>query len=489
MTVRNESAPPPDATTSAAGHGAVVKRINVRQLVMIVLGYMSPLGAAAGYIALVIAYGNGIGAPVTFLAAGVLFGLFAVGFGAIVKHVDRPGAFYAYATAGLGKRAGLAIAFLAALVYFLSSAGTLPLAGIVASDVVSGLFHGPSLPWWTYAIAMMAIAGAVCYRGVQLNARVLGVIVIAEIAIILLFNVVTFARGGEAGRSVESFSFDAFTGGSVAIGFMFAFTLFCGFETTAIYRDEVVDPARTIRRATMIIVAVISIFYALTSWAIITALGANNAVGVAAAAPADAFPSAVSSMLGAAFGDIVRVLIVTSLLASEIAILNAAARYVHNLSADGVLPTKIASAHPRYGSPSRAVLVAAVASTLLVAAYALTGAEPSKIYATAAGAGIYAYEFTVFVVSIAIIVYFRRNRGSGENVWRTLVAPGLSAIAFGALLILSIQKFDLLVGERLPITNATLALILATPVIGFLYACYLAAKRRDVFERIGRSEA
>src|SRR3546814_14720376 len=38
--------------------------------------------------------------------------------------------------------------------------------------------------------------------------------------------------------------------GSVATGLIFAVSCFCGFEATAIFRDEVRDPEKTIPRAT-----------------------------------------------------------------------------------------------------------------------------------------------------------------------------------------------------------------------------------------------
>ena len=55
------------------------------------------------------------------------------------------------------------------------------------------------------------------------------------------------------------------------------------------------------------------------------------------------------------------VLIMTSVLASQIAFHNAINRYTFNLARDGLLPARLAHTHPRFGSPS----TAGTAQTLL----------------------------------------------------------------------------------------------------------------------------
>src|SRR3546814_5404221 len=86
--------------------------------------------------------------------------------------------------------------------------------------------------------------------------------------------------------------------GSVATGLIFAVSCFSGFEATAIFRDEVRDPEKTIPRATYLAIAMLTIFYTVGSWAFIQALGEADAVRTIAAHPSTAFFDMVARYLG-----------------------------------------------------------------------------------------------------------------------------------------------------------------------------------------------
>ena len=53
---------------------------------------------------------------------------------------------------------------------------------------------------------------------------------------------------------------------------------YVGFEATAIFRDEARTPERTIPRATYVALILIGVFYAVTSWALISGWGDEEAV-------------------------------------------------------------------------------------------------------------------------------------------------------------------------------------------------------------------
>ena len=70
------------------------------------------------------------------------------------------------------------------------------------------------------------------------------------------------------------------------------------------------------------------------------------------------------------------VLIITSVLASQIAFHNAINRYTFNLARDGLLPARLAHTHPRFGSPSTAGTAQTVLAAVVVGAFAIAGADP-----------------------------------------------------------------------------------------------------------------
>ena len=80
--------------------------------------------------------------------------------------------------------------------------------------------------------------------------------------------------------------------GSLGIGLLFAIISYVGFEATAIFRDEARTPERTIPRATYVALILIGVFYAVTSWALISGWGDDG--GGAAEPPIRAAPSSAT---------------------------------------------------------------------------------------------------------------------------------------------------------------------------------------------------
>src|SRR3712207_8618324 len=69
-------------------------------------------------------------------------------------------------------------------------------------------------------------------------------------------------------------------------------------------------------------------------------------------------------------------LVVSSVYASQIALHNAINRYAFALSRDGVLPRWVGTVHPRFGSPYRAGLLQTALAVVVIAVFAVAGADP-----------------------------------------------------------------------------------------------------------------
>ncbi|MDV6286974.1 APC family permease [Rhodococcus jostii] len=491
-TIVNDSDRSPDDGFPPASTGSDVPgrgrkgRLGPTAVVLTVMAYLAPLAAAAGYIPLVIGFGNGLGAPLVFLVCGAVLALFSFGYLAMVRQVPRPGAFYAYVSAGLGKRVGLGSGALTLSFYLMSAMGFYIFGGVSLSNLLRSNF-GLDLPWWLYVAVLGAIVFFCAYRGLEFNVRILGFVVALEITIIAAFNVVALIRGVPSGYSAEPFTWGAFTSGSVAVAALFAIAFFVGFESTAIYREEVRNPRRTIPLATYAVIATISLFYFVTAYCLIISIGTDTVVTDASADPAGTFNIALAATLGSAFTQIVAVLVVTSVLASELAMVNAMTRYVYSFGVDRVFPKLLGAVHKRHGSPYRAALLTNTLTLAGVVAVAVSGLDPQVGYGTLSGVMVFGFEAMMLLVSLSAIVYFRRNRGSGEPLWSTLIAPLLSIACFGWLLYFSAARLDLLLGTPTLLSPILFTILGTAFVVGFVYACVLAARKPDVFARIGRA--
>ncbi len=271
--------------------------LGVASIVFMVVAAAAPLGVIGGVVPLGIAGGNGAGFPATFIIATVILLLFSVGFTAMTPHVEEAGAFFSYVRQSLGLPVGIGIAFVAIVSYVALEAGVYGLLGPAGAGVVE-LFGGPALPWWLFAAAAFAVTTYLGYRNIELSSRVLAVLLTAEIAIVAILDLVIVVRGGDHGLSTGIVNPQAIFSGSLGIGLLFAIISYVGFEATAIFRDEARTPERTIPRATYVALLLIGVFYAVTSWALISGWG-DEAGGArrprTPAAPSSGTPRRVTS--------------------------------------------------------------------------------------------------------------------------------------------------------------------------------------------------
>src|SRR6476620_10988576 len=268
----SETIAAPDALGSppSARERKLRGNLGVPSIVFMVVAAAAPLGVIGGVVPLGIASGNGAGFPATFVVSTVILLFFSIGFTALTPYVEEAGAFFSYVRKALGFATGIGIAFVALVSYVAIEAGVYGLLGPAGASIVE-LFHGPTVPWWVFAAVAFAVTTYLGYRNIELSSRVLAVLLTAEIAIVAVLDLVIVVQGGgDHGLSTGIVNPQAIFSGSLGIGLLFAIISYVGFEATAIFRDEARTPERTIPRATYIALILIGVFYAVTSWALIS---------------------------------------------------------------------------------------------------------------------------------------------------------------------------------------------------------------------------
>ena len=459
--------------------------LNTFQLLFGILAYNAPLVAVVAFLTLTIGYGNGLGAPVAYLASAVIVALFASGFLKMSRHIDNPGGFYSYIAAGLGREAGLGASFLAVTTYYLLLLGGYALGGVVVGSFVTGTLGGPDVDWWIWAAVCQLIVGAFGYFNVELSARVLTLFMVAETILILVYEAVVVVRGGATGLSASSFTSDNVFSGSMGIALLFAMLSFTGFEVTAVFRDEVRDPDRTIPRAAYGFIAIIGIGYAASTWVLIQAMGPADAVVASATDPTGSVIATVQTYLGSVGVDLVSALLMTSGFASLLAIHNVLARYVFNLGVDRIMPRRLGAVHPRHGSP---YLASIFASLLIVVGYLVSvalEADPQTLYAQLWGIFGIALQVLFILTTVAILVFLGRVRPSDATVWHRLVAPLLALAGLAVTLWLALKNIALLIPGGTAVT-ITYVLLIGSVAAGVIYALVLRSNRPDTYQHIGR---
>ena len=443
--------------------------VGVLGILFFVLSAQAPLTGIAGASALAVALGNGAGAPGAYLTVGAVISVFAVGFIAMSRRVNAQGAFYAYVTAGLGRRMGVGSAWLALLAYGTVQAAMYGLYGASLSGLLSG-FLGVEIPWWILVLATVVFVQVIGSRKIELGARFLAVLVSLEVAILIAFAVAVLSSGGgpEGFDFAASFSPAAIAAGAPGVAIMFAVASMFGFESTAIYSGEAKDPKRTVARATYLSVSVIAIFFSFMTWMIVSFYGPSQVVAAATGALEQGDTTLfvfgpLVDKLGAWAGPVGGILLITSLLAGIMAFHNGINRYVHSLGLNGSLPGRLSETN-KHDSPHAAAWVQSAMAAALILPFAVLGLDPVlTLFSWFSGLAVAALLALYLLCSVAVVVYFRREPEKGAP-WQTLIAPILASLLISGVLWVVVSNFTSLIGGDA--TTATI--LLAVVPVAFL---------------------
>jgi amino acid transporter len=385
-------------------------------------------------------------------------------------------------TRGLGGVPGLGAAFVAMISYAAIVIGALGYFAYFSQSVVASI-TGWSGSWLWFALAGGVLVAGLGYRGIDLSFRVIAVLLVAEFTILLCLVVSIVVRLGVRAFPIESFSLRAVGSGAPGISVMLVFLLFIGFESAAIYSEETRDPRRSVARATYGAVAVMSGFYILTSWVTVGAVGADRIADVAGQSPGDLYFTLAADYLAPWVSQLMALLMATSMFATALALHNVAGRYLFSLGRQGCVPGIVARVHVRNGSPHVASVVVSIVTVSVVLVGFLCGAAPLVGLGTvAAGLGTVGIMVLQCLASLAVVGYFRRQRGGA--VWSTLIAPLLALAGMGFGVIFAVRRFDLLSGGSSTVVDLLPALIAVAFIVGAGYGLWLKANRPGSYERI-----
>ncbi|HEY2661500.1 MAG TPA: amino acid permease [Caulobacteraceae bacterium] len=461
------------------------KTLSTPRIVFLVVAAAAPLAAMVGNLPLALSRGNGAGMPGAFLLATLTLLCFAVGYAEMSRRVVNTGAFYTYVAMGLGKPAGVGAAFIAMVAYVALTIGMAGAVGYFISLVAQSL--GFKVSWIAFAAVGVAITGVLGYRSIDLSSKILGGLMIAEIAVLAVFDSAVVASRGLAAMPAASFSPAVVFAPGFAVALMFAYTSYIGFESAALYGEEAHEPAKSIPAATYASVFLIGIFYLLTGWITVGAMGADHARQIATAQGGQLLFGLITQYCGKTAADVAAALLCTSLLASYLAIHNAATRYLFALSREKLLPPVLGQFNPVRYAPSNASLAVSVITAGAVAAFGLLGADPYRtVFPCLIGMATLGVIALQAFAAVAIIAYFRRRKGA--NIWLTLALPAVGAAGLMVAVALVSLNFKLLTQLDNPLINALPWAYLPIFAAGAGFALWLQRRRPTIYAGLAVSD-
>ncbi|MEV0039602.1 APC family permease [Streptomyces sp. NPDC050804] len=468
-------------------------RLGTLGLLLSVLAASAPLLTVAGVMSAVYGVMGVVGQPLLYVILGVVLVLFSIGYAEMSRHVHNAGAFYAYIARGLGPTAGAGASLVALVAYNAMQVG---IYGIFGFEI-SGLFAtylDMSVVWWIPALVAAAAVGLLGWLKIDLNAKVLGVLLFIEIALVVIFDVAAVADPGKEGLSLAAFNPDALTGAGIGTALCFCIAAFVGFEQAPVYAEETSRPHVVVSRVMFLAVGLSALFLALSAWALSVAAGPGEIVALSAKEGPGLIFGLTESRLGATFTDVLHVLYVTGMFAALLSFHNVVARYAFAMGREGLLPAAFGRTNKTSGAPASGSALQSVFSIVVVLAFAITDDKPVgdptapvlRLFTWMGNVGALGVIVLMAAASFAVIVFFVR-RGAGRPQAPRLAASALAGLALVAIAVYTVKDFDVLVGAG-PGSSLSWVLpgiILLALLGGVVYGLVLRSARPEVHARIG----
>lgn len=233
----------------------------------------------------------------------------------------------------------------------------------------------------------------------------------------------------------------------------------------------------------------------------VSGLGSSEAVdktislttvdGVPLADPTQVLFNVADEYVGSWLPSVMRILLLTSMFACVLAFHNSATRYFFAMSRSDLLPKAIGRTRG-HGVPANASFLQTGVAVIIIVAFAVFQLDPVvNLFYWFAITAILALTFVQALVSVAVIVYFRRTR-EDTRVWNTLIAPAVSLVSMTVIMYLLMSRFGLIsgtAGDSLESwqMSTTGWLLCLSPFIVFAIALvfgFVTANRRDANESL-----
>jgi amino acid transporter len=330
--------------------------------------------------------------------------------------------------------------------------------GIIAADIIvmaslsqiAGRYFldliglgGAGTGWVMVAgVAFIALLTGVCYRGIEVSARLQQVLLAIEVGTLAVFAVVALVKAG-TGHALPGAVhpgigwLNPWTGsfGSLSNSFLLAVFIYWGWDCALSVNEETKDSARTPGRAAIMATLMLVAIFAVISAASLAYAGP----AFLAAHNTDVLSAMASSVLGSTPGKLLVLCVLTSTAASAQTTIMPTARAALAMSAHGALPRWFARMHPRYRTPTVATLVMGIVSALFFVL--LTAASKNVLADSAASVGLL-IAFYYGLTGFACVWFFRRDLLRGP---RALLVKGILPLLGGLTLlgafVLSIKSY------------------------------------------------
>jgi len=381
----------PDASEKGLKSGA----LGLLSSVVVGTASTAPAYSLAASLGFVVASGGallaGVKAPAIMILAFIPMYFIAIAYQELNKAEPDCGTTFTWATRTFGPTIGWlgGWGIIAADVIVMAN-----LAQVAGSYTFTlfGLTDLGSNVWASTAagLAWIAIMTWICYRGIEVSARLQYVLLSVEVIVLVLVAVVALVRvyGGTAMEYSLIPQWDWLWPGGLGFGdviapaLLTAFFIYWGWDTALSCNEESEDPGSTPGRAAVISTVLLLGTYAIVTIAAVAFAGVGTD-GIGLGNPdnaVDVFNAIGPALFGdSPIGKVGMVLLAASILTSASASTQTTilptARTALSMGVYKALPKSFAKVHPKYFTPSVATIAMGVVSAVFYLAFTALGSQ------------------------------------------------------------------------------------------------------------------
>jgi APA family basic amino acid/polyamine antiporter len=375
---------------------------------------------------------------VTWVVAGIIAIIIALCFAQCASLLPKVGGPYAYAKEAWGPFAGFVVG------WSLWFAEWISLAVFPLAFTQYLMFFLPNLDFtWQVLIKAFFVAflAATNIIGVRAAGKINDLLTLAKLAPLVFFSLAGLAWMilHPAATAANFSPLSPFGFANFGSALILIFWAYAGFEISTIPAEEIVEPRKTIPKAIILGISIVTIFYLATNvvlfgvrnWSLL----ANDTAPLATATNAMLSTNTSLALFG---GALVGIGALISVAGSDESGMIGTSRLGYALAADGLFPKLFARVHPKFKTPY-----------LSIAAQSVTALLASVIGNLSLLIAVSVFFMTIAYLATSGAIFALRKKGIGSQLHtRSLVIPFLG-ILFSVYLISQCTPVQLAIGVLL----------------------------------------
>lgn len=300
--------------------------------------------------------GNGSWLCYLLATIGILFTARCINI--FASRQSCPGSLYTFTAQGLGKRAGIMCGWALLFAYVLCTAACLTEFALYAISLYRNLLGGQNfIPSSFFNFTLIAICAAITFFIAWKNIKMSTILMLRleffSIAMILLVVLLSLIRFGFK-PDLAQFQLLGVSPEQIRLGLVMSIFGFVAFESSASLGKEASEPLKTIPHAITRSVLLSGVFFVVTAYCLVMVFHDSDIPLSKSETPL----LFASTRLGVpVLGHLINLGIMLSFFAAGLANLNAGARSLYKMSANGLLPVFLSKTHKTNQTPHFAVLI------------------------------------------------------------------------------------------------------------------------------------